>query len=85
MELLTTGNVAAAVLYLLPLAGLILLVRWVLRRADAAAEGRAEPLSREELERRYSEGRLSREEYLTVRAEISREENARGLRREYDA
>ena len=83
MELFSTGNVVAAILYLLPLAALILIVRRVLRRADAAAE--AEPISREELERRYSEGRLSQEEYQTVRAEISSEENARGLRREYDA
>lgn len=85
MELWTTGNVVAIVLYLLPLVVLILTVRWVLKRSDAAAEEQAEPLSREELERRYSDGRLSQEEYMTVRAEISREENTRGLRREYDA
>ena len=85
MELLTTGNVVAAVLYLLPLAALVLIVRRTLKRADSAAEAQAKPLSREELERRYSEGRLSQEEYQTVRAEISREENARGLRGEYDA
>ena len=85
MELLTTGNVAAAILYLLPLVALVLIVRRVLKRSDAAAEVQAEPISREELERRYSEGRLSREEYQSVRAEISKEENARGLRGEYDA
>ena len=83
MEFLTTGNVVVVILYLLPLAALVLIVRRVLKRSEEAAEAQA--LSREELERRYSEGRLSREEYQTVRAEISSEENARGLRREYDA
>ena len=85
MELLTTGNVVAAILYLLPLVALVLIVRRVIKRSDAAAEAQAEPMSREELDRRYSQGRLSQEEYQTVRAEISREENARGLRGEYDA
>ena len=84
MEFWTTGNVVAAILYLLPLVALVLIVRRVLKRTDAAAEERAEPISREELERRYSEGRLSQEEYQTVRAEISREESTRGLRGEYE-
>ncbi|CAN5213563.1 hypothetical protein BH24ACT16_BH24ACT16_11550 [soil metagenome] len=72
------------ILYLLPLVALVLLVRRSLKRQDRAAEN-AEPITREELERRYSEGRLSRDEYLAVRGEISKEEDARALGREYDA
>ncbi|MDN5696514.1 MAG: hypothetical protein L0G70_00915 [Rubrobacter sp.] len=83
MEFLTTGNVVVVILYLLPLAALVLIVRRVLKRSEEAAEAQA--LSREELERRYSEGRLSQEEYQTIRSEISSEENSRGLRREHDA
>lgn len=75
----------AVFLYLLPLVALVLIVRRTLRRADRAAEARAEPLSKEELERRYSEGRLSEEEYRTIRGEILKEEDARALGRKLDA
>lgn len=85
MSLGDTSFWVAAFLYLLPLVALVLIVRRALRRHDQAAEERAEPISREELERRYSEGRLSREEYLTVRSEILKEEDARTLRRNHDA
>lgn len=64
MSLGGTGLAIAAFLYLLPLAALILVVRRVLKRADLAAEeDEAEP--------------PSQEEYLTIREETSREENAR--------
>ena len=85
MSLGGTGVWLAAFLYLLPLAALVLIVRRALKRSDRAAEVRAEPISKDELERRYSEGRLSREEYLTVRGEILKEEDARTLGRKYDA
>lgn len=79
MSLSGTGLAVAAFLYLLPLVALVLIVRRTLKRSDRAAEdARAEPISREELERRYSKGRLSEEEYMTIREEISREERARG-------
>lgn len=85
MGLSGAGLAVAAFLYVLPLVALILVVRWVLKRSDQASEVRAEPLSKEELEQRYSEGRLSREEYLTVRSEILREEESRQLRRSHGA
>ncbi|WP_047866098.1 hypothetical protein [Rubrobacter aplysinae] len=77
-------DLALILLYLLPLVALVLIVRRSLKRHDQAAV-KAEPISREELERRYSEGRLSRDEYLTVRGEISKEEDARALGRQYSA
>ena len=72
-------------LYLLPLVALILIVRRALKRQDRAITKKAEPISKEELERRYSEGRLSRDEYLTIRSEILKEEDARTLRRSQGA
>jgi uncharacterized membrane protein len=80
-----TGLAVAAFLYLLPLVGLILIVRWTLKRSDQAAAEKAEPISKEELERRYAEGRLSRDEYLAIRGEILKEEDARALGRSHDA
>jgi uncharacterized membrane protein len=77
--------VVLGILYLLPLVALVLIVRWALKRQDRAAAERAEPITREELERRYSEGRLSRDEYLAIQGEISKEEDARVLGRKYDA
>lgn len=77
--------VVVGILYLLPLVALILIVRRSLKRQDRVAAEKAEPITKEELERRYSEGRLSRDEYLAVRGEISKEEDARALGRNYDA
>lgn len=80
-----TQLVIVGILYLLPLVALVLIVRRALKRQDRAAAEKAEPITREELERRYSEGRLSRDEYLAIRGEISKEEDARVLGRKYDA
>jgi uncharacterized membrane protein len=80
-----TQLIIVGILYLLPLVGLVLIVRRALKRQDQAAAEKAEPITKEELERRYSEGRLSRDEYLAVRGEILKEEDARELKRKYES
>lgn len=79
-----TQLIIVSFLYLLPLVALVLIVRRSLRRSDRAAEeaaaeeaGSRGSQARETLDRRYAEGEVSREEYLEIREDITKEENAR--------
>jgi uncharacterized membrane protein len=74
-----TQLIIVGFLYLLPLVALILIVRRSLKRSDRAAEeaGGYDASARQTLDRRYAEGEISRDEYLRIRDDMTKDQNAR--------
>jgi uncharacterized membrane protein len=52
------------------------LLFFLVRRAMRGGGPGIEPSAREALDRRYANGEMTREEYLTIRDDIMREQNA---------
>ena len=79
------AGIVGIILYLLFFAVIFVALRWAISGGirdarkdvpEARNEGTRSASARELLDRRYAEGGLTREEYLNIRDDIKRDENA---------